>query len=186
MSVRRITVVQGSAQAGRALAAVAEAAAALEAELHGLFLEDVELLHFAALPFAREIGVSARPRRLDVPTMERRLRGEAEEARRALAAAAEGKPLRWSFRVERGSLPARVRSALADADLVVLLGDRGGRPARRALALVPLPKLPQEVEMVLQRLVSSLAGDICRLQPAMEEKALAGLLRDLWGGAGLV
>ena len=179
MSIRRITVVQESPQAGRALAAVAEAAAALQAELHGLFLEDVELLHFAGLPFAREIGASARPRGLDVATMERRLRHQAEGARRALAAAAEGKPLRWTFRVERGSLPARVRSALADADLVVLLGDCVGRRPQRAVALVPVPELPHEAETVLQRLARLLAGDIHRLRPAVDEEALAKLLRDL-------
>jgi len=109
VSIRRITVVQEPAHPARALDAVAEAAAALEADLLGLFLEDVELLHFAGLPFAREIGASARPRGLDVQTMERRFRVQADAARRALAAAAEGKALRWSFRVERGSVPAQAR-----------------------------------------------------------------------------
>ncbi|HTQ73302.1 MAG TPA: hypothetical protein VMI74_03370 [Burkholderiales bacterium] len=176
MSIRRITVVQESAQAGRVLAAVAEAAAALEAELHGLFLEDVELLHFAGLPFAREIGASASSRGLDVPTMERRFRRQAEAARRGLAAAAEGKPVRWSFRVERGSRPAQLRRALADADLVVVLGGRG---LRRAVAVVSAPELPQEAETVLERLARSLAGDVYRLRSAVDEEALGRLLRDL-------
>jgi hypothetical protein len=183
VSIRRITVVQESAQAARALDAVAEAAAALEAELLGLFLEDVELLHFAGLPFAREIGASARPRGLDVQTMERRLRSQAEQARRALAAAAEGKPLRWSFRIERGSLPAQVRSALADADLVVLLGGRGGQPPRRAAALLSAAELSSAVTPALERLARALAGDVYRVQRDAGEEALAKLLRELWGGA---
>ena len=182
MSIRRITVVQESAQAIRALDAVAEAAAALEAELTGLFVEDVELLNFAGLPFAREIGVFS-AQALDVRTMERRFRYQAEEARRALAAAAEGKPLRWSFRVERGSLPAQVRSALADADLVVLLG---GHSPRRPAALLSSAELPLEVESALERLARSLAAELYHVQPAAGEESLAKLLRELWRGVGIV
>lgn len=178
MSIRRITVVQESAQAARGLDAVAETAAALEAELAGLFVENVELLHFAGLPFAREIGAFS-ARALDVRTMERRLRSQAEEARRALAAAAEGKPLRWSFRVERGSVPEQVRGALAETDLVVLLGDRGG-------ALLSAAELPPEVESALERLARALAGDVHRVRPAAGEEALAKLLRQLWHGVGIV
>lgn len=178
MSIRRITVVQESVQAARALDAVAEAAAALEAELTGLFVENEELLHFAGLPFAREIGVFS-AQALDVRTMERRLRYQAEEARRALAAAAEGKPLRWSFRIERGSLSAQVRSALADADLVVLLG---GQSPRRAAALLSAAELTPDVDTALQRLARSLAGDIYRVRPAEREEVLARLLRELWRG----
>jgi hypothetical protein len=185
VSIRRITVVQEAVQAARALDAVAQAAAALEAELTGLFVEDVELLHFAGLPFAREIGAFS-ARALDVRTMERRLRSQAEGARRALAAAAEGKPLRWSFRVERGSVLSRVRSALDDADLVVLLGDRGRQPPRRAAALLSSVELPREVQTALERLARSLAGDIYHVRPALGEEALARLLRGLWRGAGMV
>jgi hypothetical protein len=185
VSVRRITVVQGSAQAAGALDAVVETAAALEAELAGLFVENVELLHFAGLPFAREIGAFS-ARALDVRTMERRLRSQAEEARRALAAAAEGKPLRWTFRVERGSVLEQVRGALAEADLVVLLGDRGGQPPRRAAALLSAAELPPEVESALERLARALAGDVYHVRPAAGEEALAKLLRELWRGVGIV
>jgi len=182
VSIRRITVVQEPARGARALDAVAEAAAALEAELLGLFLEDVELLHFAGLPFAREIGASARPRGLDVQTMERWFRSQADEARRALAAAAEGKPVRWSFRVERGSVPAQLRKALADADLVILLGD--GESQRRSAALLSAAEFSSAVAPALERLARALAGDVYRVQLGAGEEALAKLLRELWRGAG--
>jgi hypothetical protein len=181
MSIRRIIVVQEPARAARALDAVAEAAAALEAELLGLFLEDVELLHFAGLPFAREIGASARPRGLDVQTMERRLRSQAEEARRALAAAAEGRALRWSFRVERGSVPAQLRKALADADVVVLPGAGGDRLPRRSAVL--LSAVEFSPAPALERLVRALAGDVYRVQLDAGEEAIAKVLRELWRGA---
>lgn len=181
MSIRRITVVQEPARGARALDAVAEAAAALEAELLGLFLEDVELLHFAGLPFAREIGASARPRGLDVQTMERWFRSQADEARRALAAAAEGKPVRWSFRVERGSVPAQLRKALADADLVILLGD--GESQRRSAALLSAAEFSSAVAPALERLARALAGDVYRVQLDAGEEVIAKLLRELWRGA---
>jgi len=181
VSIRRITVVQEPARGARALDAVAEAAAALEAELLGLFLEDVELLHFAGLPFAREIGASARPRGLDVQTMERWFRSQADEARRALAAAAEGKPVRWSFRVERGSVPAQLRKALADADLVILLGD--GESQRRSAALLSAAEFSSAVAPALERLARALAGDVYRVQLDAGEEVIAKLLRELWRGA---
>ena len=183
MSIRRITVVQEAARGAGALGVIAEAAAALEAELLGLFLEDVDLLHFAGLPFAREIGASVRPRGLDVQTMERRLRSQAEEARRALAAAAEGKPVRWSFRVERGSGPAQLRKALADADLVVLLGKRGEQSPRRAAALLSAAELSSAATPALERLARALAGEVYRVQLGADEEAIAKLLRELWRGA---
>jgi len=208
VSIRRIIVVQESTRAADVLDAVAEAAAALQAELLGLFLEDVELLRFAGLPFAREVGASAMSRGLDVPTMERRLRSQAVAARRSLAAAAEGKPVQWAFRVERGSVEIQLRKALASADLVVLTGARGeGAPARSA-ALLSAVELSSTVAPALEHLARALAGSVYLVQvgegegaprslegealsPTAQdswtrlvvgEQALARLLRELWRG----
>jgi hypothetical protein len=120
-----------------------EAAAALAdrvgAELIGLFIEDPDLLRFAALPFAHEIGhASAQRRRTDVEAIERSLRADADEAQRALASAAARTATRWSFRVARGlavtELLAAALGAVAEAATpevrLLLLGD-GGSPATR-------------------------------------------------------
>jgi len=121
MTVRRIVVSVEPAPRGRAaLETAAEIAERLGAELVGLFVEDVELLRLAGLPFAREIGfASATARALDVAAMERSLRSLANEARRALAEIAGRAPLRWSFRVTRGSTLAELLAAAAEADVVV-------------------------------------------------------------------
>lgn len=161
MSVRRITVLQEAARRGQALDLVADVAAALQAELLCLFVEDIDLLHFAALPFAREIGVSsATSRGFDVETMERSLRSKAEEARRAFAAAAGAATVRWTFRVARGSVPEQLRAALADADLVVLT-TLGAEPRTRPGLAAALSSaiLPSIVAPVLGRLSRALAGD---------------------------
>ncbi len=120
-----------------------EAAAALAdrvgAELVGLFIEDEDLLRFAALPFAREIGfASAERRRMDVSELERSLRAHAAEAERTLARVVERSTARWSFRVARGFaaaelLGAALGAAMAEASpevRLLLLGD-GASPATR-------------------------------------------------------
>jgi hypothetical protein len=121
VSIRRIVVrVESAPQDRAALQAAADIAARMQAELVGLFIEDIDLLHFAALPFAREVGFpSATRRSLDVSAMERSLRSLAGEARRALAEIAGRMPLRWSFRVARGSASVELLAAAAEADLLV-------------------------------------------------------------------
>jgi hypothetical protein len=121
----------------KSLEAAAALADRLGAELVGLFIEDPDLLRFAALPFAHEIGhASAQRRRTDVTAIERSLRAHADEAQRALASAAARSAIRWSFRVARGLAAAELLSAalgaIADAATpevrLLLLGD-GGSPA---------------------------------------------------------
>ena len=121
VKARRIVVaLDGAAPGTAALEAAAALAARLRAELVIVFVEDVDLLHLAALPFAREIGFpSAASRELDVAAMERLLRLRAEEARSLVAALAERTPLTWSFEVTRGPLTEALLAAAAEAELVV-------------------------------------------------------------------
>jgi nucleotide-binding universal stress UspA family protein len=132
---RRILVaLDGSPESRAALAAAARLGIPTGAELSGLFVEDVELLRLAALPFTVEVGfASAGPHPLDPSDVERRFRLAAEEAREALreVAAASGLPSR--FRVARGRVVPELLSAAGEAD-VVATGKRSGRgPAGRRL-----------------------------------------------------
>lgn len=113
------------------LQAAAEIAARMRAELVGVFVEDIDLLRVAGLPFAREFTpYGSGGRGLDTRAMERTLRAQATALRRALAAAAERRHLQWSFRVSRGRVAYEVLSASEDADLVVV--GRSRQPAGRA------------------------------------------------------
>lgn len=144
---RRIVVLLDAAAPGQAaLEAAAARAAELEAELLAVFVQDVDLLHLAALPFAREIGFpSATRRELDARVMERKLNQIADEARRSIAEIAKRVPLQWSFQVARGTLSAQTLAAAAEADLVIealhgceraVLQLAGiGRPSERARLL---------------------------------------------------
>jgi nucleotide-binding universal stress UspA family protein len=118
---RRILVaLDASRHSLAALAAATHLAAVMEAELEGLFVEDINLLRLADLPFACEVRHTASLEALDSPKMERALKAQAEQARQALAAAAGRARVRWSFRVARGHVAQEVLAAASQADLVSL------------------------------------------------------------------
>ena len=125
---RRILVaLDASRESDAALAAAAELAKHLDAELMGLFIEDIDLLNLAALPFSREVPVlSLSGRELDPERVERELRSKAAAARRALAALADELHLQWSFRIARGHVDAELLTASQEADLVAV--GKGTRP----------------------------------------------------------
>ncbi len=119
--VKRILVaLDTSKHSLAALAAAVELAASLGAELLGLFVEDINLLRLAGLPFAQEITPAAVARQMDSVRLEQELRIQAAQARRAMAEAAESSQVHWSFRVVRGQVAAEVLTAALEADLLSL------------------------------------------------------------------
>jgi nucleotide-binding universal stress UspA family protein len=133
-SERRITrilvAVDASPLSLAALDAAAELAASLQAELLGLYIEDINLLRLAESPFAQEVGLfSGSIRELDIQRLHRQLRAQANRIRRRLSRLAERSQIRWSFRVARGAISAELLSAASDVDLIILgrAGWSGGR-----------------------------------------------------------
>jgi nucleotide-binding universal stress UspA family protein len=120
--IRRILVaLDASPSSLIALNAAADLAVALGIELNGLFVEDVNLLRVADLPFARALGTfSGKPQPLERRRLERELRMEASRARNALEAVAKREVLRWSFQVARGMVTPEILAAVSDASLIVL------------------------------------------------------------------
>ena len=131
LAIRRILVaLDTSANSLSALELAATLAANLEAELVGLFVEDINLLRIATIPFARHICYpSGTQESLDSARMDRQLHVRAEHARELLAAAAERAQTPWSFRIARGQITAEILAAASEADLV-LLGKTGWSPSR--------------------------------------------------------
>jgi nucleotide-binding universal stress UspA family protein len=125
------------------LAALEEAAAlasAMQAELLGLFVEDINLVRIAGLPFVRQISFPyGAEERMSSERIDRELKAQAELARQALASAAGRRHTRWSFRTVRGQVTGEILAAASQTDLV-LLGQSGWSPARAvgstALALI--------------------------------------------------
>jgi nucleotide-binding universal stress UspA family protein len=144
--IRRILVALDASPTSRfAIRTAVDLAERFEAELVGLFVEDVNLLRVARLPFVREVGAfSLSARRLDPNDLQRQLRAQAEQMRRSLAVAAELRGITWEFRVKHGPVALEVMAAGADADLMVM-----GRTGR---SLTGCGRLGSTVRsMVLQR-----------------------------------
>ncbi len=129
---RRILVaLEGDEGAAALLEAVASLAAGLHAELVGLFVEDIALLDAAGLPVARFLPSHAQAHAaLDAAMMQRALRISASKAGAALAAAAESRRVKWSFRVVRGTMQDLVLAEVQTHDLLAL--GASGRAVRRA------------------------------------------------------
>lgn len=122
-----------------ALAAAARLARSAGAELAALFVEDSNLLRLASLPFAQEIGAaSAARRRLVAADIERALKVQAAQLKRALADAAERLELQWTFEILRGQGLGALLECAGATDFVVLAGS--GRRPRLTPALEDLLK----------------------------------------------
>ena len=136
--VERIVVAFDTTPLGEvALEAAAGLAAALDAELSGLFVEDVNLMRMAQLPFTRELGlVSAVIRPIEASDIERAFRLEAEHSREQLEHIAAALDLRWSFQVLRGHVPAAVLGCRTEVDLVVF-GKAAHRPMVKSVRVPP-------------------------------------------------
>lgn len=131
---RRIAVaLDASPSSQHSLGLIAAIAAALDAELEGIFVEDTELLRTAGLPFLREIRLASLCESvLDAERLGRELRAAARRVRAQLERSATERGLAWSFRVWRGDLEAEILGAALDAEWFAL-----GRIGRFA----PLPRL---------------------------------------------
>jgi nucleotide-binding universal stress UspA family protein len=120
--IRRILVaLDASPQSMAALRAAAELAALLNAELVGLFVEDINLLRISEYSYAREIGhFSAHARKIDAAKMGRLLRVTARRAHQSMRIIARETRVRWSFTTRRGSIAPELLQAAEDSDLVIL------------------------------------------------------------------
>ncbi len=108
---------------------VANLAARLEAELLGLFVEDIDLLRLAEHPEASAVSLlSAGRQHLTLGTVQQALRAQAARGRRAVEEAAARRRVRSSFQVRRGRVATEVLALAEDADLVIVGWSTGGFP----------------------------------------------------------
>ena len=119
---RRIAVaLDASAQSLRVMGLAATIAAAMEAELEGVFVEDADLLRLAGLPFLREFRLATRRENtVDRERLQRELRATARWVRESLERSASQRGCAWSFRIWRGDLGAEILSAALDAEMFTL------------------------------------------------------------------
>ncbi len=151
--IRRILVaIDASPSSMAALHTAAELAHQLDAELLGMFVEDINLLRMAELPFARRISFySATEQTIDREKIEQEMRAQANAARRALAEMARQARLRSSFRVARGVIHIELLQASNEVDLIIL-GKTGWSRRKRigSTTRVVMAQSPRHI-LVLQQ-----------------------------------
>ena len=128
-SIRRILVaLDASPSSIAALEGAARLASVLGAELLGLYVEDEMLLRGVELQITRAVGsFSGTVRQVERAELERHLRTQAANARRALESVAAQAHLRYSFRITRGTVATELLAAAAQVDLISL-GRSGWSP----------------------------------------------------------
>lgn len=107
-------------------------AARMGAQLEGIFVEDIDLIQLAELPFLREVrSVSRSENAINLTRMEQELRVLARRAERLLGEHAARQNVSWSFRIWRGSIDTELLMADTDADVFALIrmGTTLARPA---------------------------------------------------------
>ncbi len=139
-------------------------AASVDTRLHGLFIEDEDLLQVTGLPCAREIMLTtASERPADVQRMQRLLRMVSEQFRRTLEQEARALKITWSFDYVRGRLHEIGLRPVADATYTIL-----GKPAAHRL----------RTESTRRRRRILLIPNRARHQLHALEVVLAGFARD--------
>ena len=122
MRVRRIIIgLDGSGDPGRTLEEGACLAEQLGAELVALFVEDSNLIRYACLPFASELGLhSAERAALCEETLTRRIRYQVNQLQRAVKRAAARHHVKSAFIVRRGRMPGELVAETSRDDLIVV------------------------------------------------------------------
>src|ERR1700758_1486083 len=105
--IERVVVpLDAATETSTAIDTAARLAARWRVPLHGVFVEDEELIGFAGLPFPHQVTLGAGLQPLTKDHIEDHFRAFAERARQELKAAAERHGVKWSFDVVRGPLAA--------------------------------------------------------------------------------
>jgi hypothetical protein len=138
-TVNRILVALDPSRKSQSVLELATALAArLDADLLALFVEDVNLIHLAGLPFAREVDrILVRERDIDLARIERALRSQVDHIQRVLAQLAGEFKVRSSLQVVRGYYLAEALSAATAMDAIVFGGTEFG--VSRARSKTPPP-----------------------------------------------
>ena len=116
--IKRVVVpLDAVSETGPAIDTAAHMAAHWRVPLHGVFVEDDELVCLAGLPFACQVTLATGLEPLTKDHIEDYFRAFAERIRRELAAAASRHGVEWSFEVVSG--PLGVAALVGEHDFVV-------------------------------------------------------------------
>ena len=147
--IRRILIaIDASPASLAALDLAVDLAIRYQAELVGIYVEDINLLRSADIPFTEEVGTfSGATRQIDSSHIERELRAQGRRVEQLLSSIAKRSNLRWTFRSTRGLIPSELLAAATGSDLIIL-GKSGwsgrkniGSTAREVAVQFPIKSL---------------------------------------------
>ena len=120
--IERVVVpLDATSDSHAAIETAARLAARAKAPLRGVFVEDEDLLHLAALPFSRQVTLGIGAEALTTEGVVLHLKAAAERSRKELFAAAKRHGVECSFEIVRGASGSAVSNA-SEGDLVVAGG----------------------------------------------------------------
>lgn len=122
LPIKRVLVaLDASPYSLAALRTAARLAASLGAKLEGIYVEDVNLLRIAELPFTREISIqSAAIRPIAPQDLERSFRSLSGQVEQWMDEVARQFGVVWTFRVLRGQIAAELMANASETDLLSL------------------------------------------------------------------
>lgn len=123
---RVVVTLDATSESRTAIDTAVRLAARTGAPLHGLFVEDRDLLCLAGLPFACQVTIGRGAERLSSESLALQFRAEAERARRELIGAARRHRIECTFEIVRGEIvhdtDGRLTARVSEHDLVVAGG----------------------------------------------------------------
>ncbi|MGD2111755.1 MAG: universal stress protein [Gammaproteobacteria bacterium] len=150
-AIRHIVVALDASESGRPVVETAvRLAAILGARLEGVFIEDINLIRLAGLPFLRELRYwSLAEETFDTLRMQRELRTLARRAEQMLEQAARELGVPWSFQVWRGRAGAESLARAFAADILGVYRSGSLTASRAGIAPRPgMPRFPQAAAAV--------------------------------------
>jgi hypothetical protein len=129
--------------------------------LHGLFIEDLDLLQIAGLPFSSEVSLaSGQARVLDSQQVTLGFNARSRHFRRSLLQQAEKSSLPWSYSKARGGKLSKALEESTNAEFLVIGQSRGAlnatdtmRPKRILLIDNHSQRLFQALDVVLDNFI---------------------------------
>jgi len=121
-TIKHILVALDATEANKSILQAANALAnRLNADVQALFVEDIDLLHLAELPLAREMTYgSPTARQLTLADVEKQLKAQVERMRHYVESYGQQGNIKVSFSVTRGRIESEVCTAAELTDLLIV------------------------------------------------------------------
>lgn len=170
--IRRIVIGIDSSRASlEAMQCAVLLAAEFNAEIEGIFVEDIHLIDFARLPFARLTStVTCHSSPVNSSDVERIIHAQAQKARQALAQLGESYGVNFQFRIARGDVEKELISAAESADLLSI-GSTGIASAQKKRSGSFAKRVVGQSRSVLILREAPLRGAIVTLIPTIDERS---------------